>query len=40
MFKVFLPPAEMNAINEKTVTRALKYMGTCPKTKAFMLNIV
>jgi hypothetical protein len=48
MVKVFLPrrygmlftPADMNAINEKSVTRALKYLGTCPNSKGFMWNIL
>jgi DNA-binding NarL/FixJ family response regulator len=48
MIKVFLTrqygiiftDAVMNAINEISVTRALKYFGTCPNSKAFMLNIV
>jgi hypothetical protein len=48
MIKVFLPirygmmfkRADMNAINEKSATRALKYLGTCPNSYGFMLNIV
>jgi hypothetical protein len=48
MIKVFLPrrygmiftQADMTAINEKSVTYALKYMGICPNSKGFMLNLV
>jgi hypothetical protein len=48
MFKVFLPRryglkyirADMNAIKLKSVTRALKYLGTRPNSEGFMLNIV
>jgi hypothetical protein len=47
MIKVFLPrrygmmftQAHMTAINEKSVTLDLKYLGTCPNSKDFMLNI-
>jgi hypothetical protein len=48
MIKVFLPRRycmmfiqdDMAAINDKRVSRALKYLGTCPNTKGFMLNLV
>jgi hypothetical protein len=48
MIKVFLPRhygmmlrrADMTAINENSVMRALKYFGTCPNSKGFMLNLV
>jgi hypothetical protein len=47
MSKLFLPrhygmftPADINAINEKSDTCALKYLRTCPNSKCFMLNIV
>jgi hypothetical protein len=48
LVKVFLPRPygimftrnNIHAINEKTVTHALKYKGTCLKSKAFMLDIV
>jgi hypothetical protein len=43
MVKVFLPrrygmmfiPADMTAINEKSVTRALKFLAICPNSKGF-----
>jgi hypothetical protein len=37
---MMLTRADMTAINEKSVTRALKYLGTCPNSKGFKLNIV
>jgi hypothetical protein len=48
MIKVFLPrrygmmfiTADINEINEKRVTRALKSLGTCSNSKSFMLNIL
>jgi hypothetical protein len=48
MIKVFLPRRygimfiqdDMAATNEKRVTLALKYLGTCPNTKGFMLNLL
>jgi hypothetical protein len=39
-YAVLFSQADMNAINEKSFTRALKYLGTCPTSKGFMLNIV
>jgi hypothetical protein len=47
MIKVFLPRRygmmftreDMAAINDKSVTRALKYLGTCPNTKGFILTL-
>jgi hypothetical protein len=31
---------DMTSINEKSVTRPLKYLVTYPNSKGFMLNIV
>jgi hypothetical protein len=47
LIKVFLPrrygmmflQEDMTAINEKSVTRAFKYLGTCPNTKSFILTL-
>jgi hypothetical protein len=48
LIRVFLPrrngivftPTDIHCVNENTVAYALKYKGTCLKTRAFMLDIV